>query len=321
MTWTHHSYFAKAQTYWEKASEGGRDHKDFLLNACFTVEFTCRAALCYVNPALNAAFDTDSILFACGQPPNGRPKTIETSEALKRLQRLVPALTDAAEMVKIRALMEARNSELHGAESGFENLPTDSFLPSVYSFLVKTAEFSAINLQTILGSDDATTAVHIAKAMAQDRTTRVKNLIDICKGRFYSLSPEKQKSKRDAVATDVTSMVLTNGHHVKFEKCPACAQNGRLLAVPAGRSSPFIKDDELVLEVRVTPVQFSCNCCGLEIPGLDELLAAGFRHEYRTLDAVDPVDHFNIDPLEYIDHEEVAREYYSQHDHGGYNDE
>ena len=320
MSWTKESYLAKAQAYWVRASENGRENGDFLLNVCFTVEFTSRAVLCQVNPALNSAFDTDSLLFACGlAPANGRPKTIDFSEALKRLKRLIPELTDAAEMTKIRALMDARNGELHDSETPFEALPADKFIPNVYSYLIKISKFANIDLVTVLGKDDADIAIRTANALTHDRTKRVKDLIDVFKGRFYSLEKEEQTVKRAAVATKLVLMVLTSGVHIKYEKCPSCASLGQLLATPAGHSSPFIKNDELVQEVRVTPFQFACKCCGLEIPGLDELMSAGFNHEYRSFDAVDPIEHFNIDPLEYIDQEQVAREYYSNSQE--YNDE
>ncbi len=80
-----------------------------------------------------------------------------------------------------------------------------------------------------------------------------------------------------------------------------------------------MKGEELVQEVRVTPMQFSCKCCALEIKGLDELMAAGFSHEYRSIDEVDPLEHFNIDPRDYVDAEEILREYHR--DMYEYNDE
>lgn len=39
-------------------------------------------------------------------------------------------------------------------------------------------------------------------------------------------------------------------------------------------------------------------------------MAAGFSHEYRSIDEVDPLEHFNIDPNDYVDREEIAREYH-----------
>lgn len=41
-------------------------------------------------------------------------------------------------------------------------------------------------------------------------------------------------------------------------------------------------------------------------------MAADFAHEFCSMDNVDPVEHLNIDPYEYIDAEQVAREYHRE---------
>lgn len=111
MTWTAESYFAKAQIYWSKATSRDRANEDFLLNVAFAVEFVARGAICHVNPALNAAADLESILFSCGREPRAPAKTVDFIDVIKRLQRLVPELTEA-ELQKIRTLIDARNGEL-----------------------------------------------------------------------------------------------------------------------------------------------------------------------------------------------------------------
>ena len=141
----------------------------------------------------------------------------------------------------------------------------------------------------------------------------------ICKDRFYSLPKSEQQHKREEAKTDVISAVLTSGHHVMYLKCPACGSSGHLLAAPVGRSSAFLKGGLLVQEVRISPLQFSCKACQLEIKGLDELMAANFSHEYRSIDKVDPIEHFHIDPRDYVNDEEILREYH--HDMYEYQDE
>jgi hypothetical protein len=310
MTWTTENYFSKAQAYWTRASSRDRENEDFLLNVSLMIEFISRGALCFVHPALNAAPDQESMLFACGQVPRSSAKTIDLSEVIKRLHRLIPNITED-EISKIRTLIDARNGELHGDHADLSQLRADKIMPSIYSFIVKVANFSNENLSTLLGPSDAELANKTADAMTKDRSKRVSDLIRVCKERFFSLDQEDQKNKRSASTTKIISAVLTSGHHVLYDqKCPACAEKGQLFAAPVGRSGPFLKGDELVQEVRIIPMQYQCKCCGLEIKGLDELMAAGFSHEYRSIDDVDPIDHFNIDPHDYIDSEAIAREYY-----------
>lgn len=69
MTWTTENYFSKAQLYWQRGSSRGRDSEDFILYLCFALELIARGAVCHVNPALNAASDLESLLFACGRVP------------------------------------------------------------------------------------------------------------------------------------------------------------------------------------------------------------------------------------------------------------
>jgi hypothetical protein len=183
-------------------------------------------------------------------------------------------------------------------------------MPKVYSFIVKVTEFSNQNLDTLLGNEDAKSAKNIANAMMKDRSKRVQDLIRICKERFFALSDSQQSELRANAQTEIMSVVLKTGHHIMYIKCPACSQSGQLLATPVGRSAAFLRGSELVQEVRVIPFQYSCKCCELKISGLDELMAAGFSHEYCSIDEVDPLEHFNIDPHDYVDSDAIAREYH-----------
>ncbi len=320
MTWTTENYFSKAQLYWQRGSSRGRDSEDFILYLCFTLEFIARGAVCHISPALNAAPDLESLLFAFKQAPRSPPKSADLQEVIKRLQRLIPALTDT-EIANIQTLINTRNAELHGDKAAIAELAVRSLMPQVYSFIVKVADFAAQELDTLLGSEDAEIARRTAQAISKDRSRRVQDLIRVCKERFFSLPHDEQAARRDESKTEVLSAVLVSGYHIMYLKCPACAQNGQLFAAPVGRSSPFLRGDELVQEVRVAPIQFNCKCCGLDIRGLDELMAAGFGHEYSSMDQVDPVDHFNIDPHDYIDAEAVAREYYHENYGDQYQDE
>jgi hypothetical protein len=320
MTWTTENYFSKAQLYWQRGSSRGRDSEDFILYLCFTLELISRGAVCRVNPALNAASDLESLLFACGLAPRSPPRSADLQEVIKRLQRLVPELTDA-EVANVQTLVNTRNGELHGDTAEIAQLAVNTLMPHVYSFIVKVADFAAQSLDTLLGPEDAETARRTAQAITKDRSRRVQDLIRVCKERFFSLPDIEQQAKRDASKTVALSAVLVSGHHIMYLKCPACAQVGQLLAAPVGRSAPFLRGEELIQEVRVAPFQFACKCCGLDIRGLDELMAAGFGHEYSSMDQVDPVDHFNIDPHDYIDAETVAREYYRENYGDEYRDE
>lgn len=319
MTWTVENYYGKAQLYWDKATSRGQESEDFLLNACFTVEYISRGALCSVNPTLNAAMEVESLYFACGLEPRTPPKTIEFIEVLKRLKRLIPVLSDH-DISSVKALVEARNSELHSDLPVLSGMSSLSIISQIYPFIYKVTEFSGQSLDILLGEGYAKTARSVVEAKTKDRTKRVKDLIRVCKERFFGLDKLKQQELREANNTSCISVTLVSGDHIIYSKCPACSQTGELKASPVGESIAYLKDNELLKDIRVIPTQFHCKCCALNIHGLDELMAAGFNHEYCSVAHVDPIEHFEIDPNEYVDHELIAREYHQTY-YEDYSDE
>lgn len=320
MTWKSERYFTKAQAYWERATARERHSEDFLLNVAFFCEFIIRGALCKVNPALNAASDTESILFASGMKPNRPELTISISVGLSRLARIIPSVTDD-ETTTVSALLTARNSELHGDLDEISKMPSRDVLPKVYGLTVKIADFSGQDLQVLLGKSDAQTARKAADASAKNRKDRVSQLIKIQKDRFFGLPKEEQDQKRAEGLLHGIPVINLPGldtPRYKITKCPACASDGRLRGTTSGRSAPFMTEDGIQAEIRVTPDIFSCKVCDLEIKGLDELMACGFDHEFQLSEDVDVIHHFNIDPMEYVDSDQLARAYEEDH---GYMDE
>jgi hypothetical protein len=308
MSWTSRNYFAKAQMYWSNGSSIERDSDQFKLYVSFVCEFVVRGTLCFKHASLNAAPDTESLLFASGVEPRKTESTIVITEGLKRFQRLIPDFTvDAAG--KVEALFIARNKELHSDTAEVSQLSIKSIMPSIYQLIVHASDYTGENLETLLGKEDASQARQVVQAASKDRSHRVDSLVKACKDRFFHLPSDEQKKIRQNMQITYESAVLSSGFHVKKEKCPSCSSSGLIIGTPVGRSSPILRENQIVQEVRIVPTKFECKCCGLDIVGLDELMAAGFSHEYCTLDDVDLIEHFRIDPMEHIDVEEVVREY------------
>ena len=308
MSWDSARYIAKAQLYWSRATARERGSEEFLLYVAFACEFLTRAVLTRVNPALNAANDTDSILYSADIAPKRPPRTVDLGEAIDRVQRLLPALAEF-EVGIVKTLVEIRNRELHNDTSEITQAPANSVMPGVYVYIVKCCEYLKENLSDLLGEEDGMLAERVAAAAAKDRKRRVTDLIRIHKERFFSLSEPAQKVERVASKIDFESAVLNSGHHLRKEKCPSCAEMGVIVGTPVGRSAPILRGQEILEEVRISPSSFQCKCCKLEINGLDELISAGFDHEYRTLDELNPVEHLGIDPMEYVDIDQIVREY------------
>lgn len=312
MTWTAERYFTMAQQYWSRASGKARDSGEVLLDLTFACEFMIRGALCHVNPALNAASDDESLLYAAGVDANRPPRTIDITAGWRRLGRLMPVLTDP-ETNTVMSLFDARNRELHSDEDAISSVNRSAAMPLLYGAIVKIAHFSGQDLDDLLGQAEAQQAREAATAARNDRKRRVSSLISVCKDRFFGRTSEEQEALRaqnpSTIAPGIVRAVLRSGHHIKSERCPACGHNGVLAGMPVGRSNPILQDGGVVEEIRLVPTNFQCKCCGLEIKGLDELMSAGFGHEFQSVDHVDLVEHFNIDPMDYVDTEDIIREH------------
>jgi hypothetical protein len=309
MSWSSDKYFAKAQLYWTRATALERESQEFLLTVSFFCEFVIRGALVRGAPILNAAIEEESVIFAAGLKPNRPPRSVDISLGLARLGRLIPNLTEEDSKV-VGALITARNAELHGDSDEIHLIPNKEVLPRIYAFVVNVADWAGQDVIALMGDDDGAYAKRIAEAVLKDRKRRVVDLIRIQKDRFFGLPKDEQGRLREAGKPTFVSAVTKAGHHLRAERCPACAGDGILGGTPVGRSAPILREDGIVEEVRTSPDVFECKCCDLAIRGLDELLAAGFAHEFTTVDDKDVVEMFGIDPMEYVDVEDVVREYH-----------
>lgn len=318
MTWTKDSYYTKASLFWGRATALSRDSIEYYINFSLFAEHVVRAALVAHNPALNAARDEESLLFASGIDARTPPKTIELSKAVGIIKRLIPEISDQ-ETKSLGVLIDFRNTEFHDDKTQFDAAVLRQIVPDCQALMLRLMESTGDDPTRILGNDDAKQFTTVRSAKTGDRNKRVKGLIDTCKDRFYHLSEAEQKRKRDEGAPQFITAVMTSGRHLRTEKCPACAGLGILSGPPQGKSAPMLKEDDLVVEVRVIPDAFDCKICDLSVKGLDELLAAGFTHEFTSIDSVDIVEHFGIDPMEYVDTEEIIREYHEEE--YGYQDE
>ena len=314
MSWTCDAYLSKAQSYWSKGTnkERGSDEHIFAVTMC--LELTIRGVLCDFNPALNAATDEESLLFSVGVTPNRPEKSVDLGTAFSRLIRLVPEVTEQ-EQAAIRALIDIRNRELHSDEAAFEGMTTDAVMPSILSFLVRVNDRIGRDLEQLLTPSDAMQARETFDALSKDRSRRVNELVRIQKDRFFGQSEGERKRLFEEHTPKFSSAVMSSGHHVRSLKCPSCGGLGIFGGSPAGRSAALLDDDGIFREIRIIPSVFSCKICNLEIKGLDELIAAKMPYEFISRDDIDAVEHFGIDVMEYVDTDEIIREYNYEHEY------
>lgn len=307
MTWDANKYFSKAKRYWSMASDLPRDDEQFLLYVSFFCEFFIRGVLVFKNPVLNADHSEESILYAAAIDGFDNAKTVSLKVAITRLMAVYPDLR-TIKFDPIQVLVDARNRELHGEDDEISSQNSNEIIPTVYLLAVKGCLAAQQDLADLIGTEDAQTATTSANAVLKDRSQRVKTDIRNCKDRFYERSADEQAELRKK-ETAFAYAVQTNGVHLKGHKCPACGSLAVLGGKPVGVSREFLRDGSLMFETRVLPTAFICNVCDLKLNGLAELMAAGFPHEITTLDERDPVEFFNVDPMEYVDTDEIIREY------------
>jgi|UPI0006478253 molybdopterin converting factor small subunit len=307
MTWDASKYFAKAKRYWSKASSVPRDDDQFLLHVSFFCEFFIRGVLVFKSPVLNADLSEESLLHAAGVDGFENAKSIGLRTAITRLKAAYPDLK-AVNLDPIQVLVDARNRELHGENDEISTQDSTQILPAVYLLAVKGAEATKFDLVDLMGTEDADAALEAAKAVQKDRSHRVKSDMKNARDRFYERPSEEQVELRKKEAS-FGYAVQTNGTHLKSHKCPACGSQAVLGGKPIGVSREFLRDGSVMYESRAVPTVFSCDVCGLKLSGLAELMAAGLPHEITTLDERDPVEFFNVDPMDYVDTSEIIREY------------
>ncbi|MBB4103287.1 hypothetical protein [Allorhizobium borbori] len=307
MTWDASKYFSKAKRYWSKASGMPRDDDQYLLYVSFFCEMFIRGVLVAKSPVLNADLTEDSIRYAADVDGFDNAKSVSLKTAITRLKDAYPDLK-ATNLDPIQVLVDARNRELHGENDEIGSQRTNEILPTVYLLMVKGAAVAKQDLTDIIGPEDAAIASQAAEAAIKDRSKRVRADITNCKDRFYERSGVEQTELRTK-QTAFAYAVQNNGIHLKMHRCPACGSQAALGGRPVGVSREFLRDGSLMFETRVLPTAFTCDVCGLKLSGLAELMAAGFPHEFTTLDERDPVDFFGVDPMDYVDTDEIIREY------------
>lgn len=318
MTWDASKYFAKAKRYWSKASNAPRDDDQYLLHVSFFCEFFIRGVLVFKSPVLNADLAEDSLLHAAGVDGFESAKTIALKTAITRLKAAYPELKPN-NFDPIQLLVDARNRELHGESDEISTQEPNQILPAVYLLAVKGCEVTGLSLVDLMGTEDADAAQEAANAVLKDRSHRVKSDIKNARDRFYERPPAEQAELRKKEAS-FGYAVQTNGTHLKPHRCPACGSQAVVGGKPIGVSREFLRDGSVMYESRAVPTGFSCDVCGLKLSGLAELMAAGLPHEITTLDERDPVEFFNVDPMDYVDTSEIIREY-AEEMYGGYQDE
>jgi hypothetical protein len=83
-------------------------------------------------------------------------------------------------------------------------------------------------------------------------------------------------------------------------------------ASPIGSTAARIKDGDLTSQRFFAPRKFECKVCGLEVVGSQALRVADLSDQLVSEDTNDPVEFFGIDPMDYIDQDELRKALYEE---------
>jgi hypothetical protein len=310
--WSSDSLWNKAMIYIERAFTGDRDSETFPFFAAIGLEFLARAALARVHPALLAdPQDGNNILYAFGYNTTERPITVPAKTIYSRLMYVVPDFTKDDQSFCLLCA-ERRNRELHTGQLAFHNLRNSEWLPDYYRVTNKIVLSLGRQLAELYGDQEAREALDNIDVVQKETVSEVKQKIADIKRQIAILTPEELEARRKAHDTRAVSIHFVNGSAQFRKVCPGCESFGMISATPVGSTAARIKEGDLVSQRFFSPKKFECKICGLEVVGSQALRIAGLSDQIMDEETNDPVEFFGIDPMDYIDADELRKSLYEE---------
>ena len=268
--WDSDKLWLKAKFFIDKANSRDQQSTDFALGCALALECLARSALTKVHPVLNADPREDvNLLSAFGYEVTSKPRSLPAHSVYLRLEKIVPNFGKTQrELCDFVALL--RNAHLHTAELPYDNLQPVRWLPRYYE-VVKILNIAVgKELADFLGDDLAENANRLIGSLNREILSSVKRKIAAHKKVFESKTEDEQNRLKSSVNT---SFVLWRIGHT-HETCPACGEKGILTGNKVKEFPTRYEDEELVVDVQFSAEEFLCDCCGLALKGIEEILHA-----------------------------------------------
>lgn len=301
--WSEESLLRKARVYIERAAsvEPGTGLEQ--LWSLMGLELLARAAVANVHPALLAdPQDGAHLLYAFGFGEPKPPRSVPVATVFRRCQVIVPSFTEQMRNYGI-ALMSLRNEELHSGGVVLETLRPSTWQPQYYALCEALLGHLGLSLEDFFTDERAAAARTVLTGLAEDVESTVKQRIADKTRDFAALSEDEQtERKRRQVGGDRGRPAVADREHVV--RCPACQSRATLAGETAGISEPRVGEAEIERDIRILPTRFRCDVCELPLAGHAELHHAGLGDEYAVVDTEDPLDHYGIDPTDYVSPED-----------------
>lgn len=278
--WNDGALLSKARRYIEQMQTHNHGDWQFAFWSSLALELIARAALAKVSPILLA--DTSEwaqLYFALGHTPTAQrfvPRSIAISEVLNRLQA-INADFDKELRDFCSSHTGMRNAELHSADMPFEDLKASTWLWKFYRSCEVLLAPLKVDLNSLLGADDAAFARRQIDAAKDEAAKAVLGTIKSFK-EVWNAKPAAERKKLTEKARAWASR--QDGHIVQ---CPACTGDAILNGDPIGAPRKTLNGDDMIVETQaMAPSRFQCVACGLKMSGLSQLSAADLGNPFKT---------------------------------------
>jgi len=287
--WSVDSLFAKARLYVGRMESHMADDWQYGFWSALALELLIRAALANISPILLAEpKNWRNVTYALGLEPTAKkfsPSSITTTEALARLNELVPDFSEEIAGFCTKHVGR-RNSEVHTGELAFDSIGTSQWLPRFFSACQVLLRSMGRELSDLYSDSAAAEALissledEAAKAVQQD-----------IKAHSQVWSNKDAKDREAATLQAESWAIRQAGHRVN---CPACQSRALLQGSASGPVSTEVTLDVVVQRQTMLPSSFECIACGLRILGLSKLSACGLGDAFSARSTYSAAEFFGL---------------------------
>jgi hypothetical protein len=295
MNWGHAALWTKSKLFLDRALEAGPGSTLYAFWMSLALELLAKAALSKIHPVLLAdPRDGSNILYACGIASDGNPtrspRSIPAHTLYERCRLAFKNFTKDDEAFCL-GISGRRNSELHSAESGFDNYETAEWLANYYRAVTALLKTLGKTLDEFLGSaSEAKAARKMIKADDAVRRVKVAEQIKAAKSAYKRLTAATKAKREKTWGAALTVLnAKPNGH---VDTCPACGHDCWVEGSKISSSAPKFDGDEIVIRSTYLPDRLLCKVCNLSFRSHSDLHIAGCGGQFTGEEMFDAVEYY-----------------------------
>jgi hypothetical protein len=293
MSWERDPLWAKAKLFFERAFDESDDDSLFGLWCALGLDLLGRAALASISPTLLAAPDNNhrNLLYALNYGSQGKSAiSITATQVFALCPILVPSFT-TDEQKTAMALINRRNDELHSGLAAFQEYRPTQWLAGFYRTCKILLDAMGESLETLFGVENAKIAEGILADSEEDVRQRVSSQIAAHARVFQEKEITEQEAAKSEAKEKVSKLVSQRHHRVT---CPACQSDATVQGIPFGKENITSNETEIIGRQSISPTNFSCPSCGLNLKGYAELEAANLGGRYTRRTTYSPGEYYGL---------------------------